>query len=251
MTPRRAVELFHLVFLRGLQARLEDKTLVALKGGCNLRFYFGSIRYSEDIDLDVAKMAKATLKKKIDQLLAAPLIRSPLAAHRLSLVDVTAPKQTETTQRWKLGIRDDQTSDVVRTKIEFARRGAIDGATIEPIPASFTDSHGLASFLASHYPAARAIVQKIHALADRTEPQPRDVFDLNHLFPLSTELIQLTDEERSWLPLAIDNAMSVSYDDFSAKVVAYLDPEHAELFGDRETFHLLQSNVVDRLETLK
>jgi len=48
---RQRVELFHLVFLRALVAKGEDKALFCLKGGCNLRFYFESIRYSEDIDL--------------------------------------------------------------------------------------------------------------------------------------------------------------------------------------------------------
>jgi hypothetical protein len=44
--PRQSVELFHLVFLRALFATAEDRERVALKGGCNLRFYFGSVRYS-------------------------------------------------------------------------------------------------------------------------------------------------------------------------------------------------------------
>ena len=41
------------MFLRALVAKGDDKSLIALKGGCNLRFYFASIRYSEDIDFDV------------------------------------------------------------------------------------------------------------------------------------------------------------------------------------------------------
>ena len=49
-TVRQVVEMFHLVFLRALVAKGDDKALFALKGGCNLRFYFGSLRYSEDID---------------------------------------------------------------------------------------------------------------------------------------------------------------------------------------------------------
>lgn len=59
LTARQAVEVFHLIFLRALVAKGEDKSLIALKGGCNLRFYFGSIRYSEDIDFDVVVMASA------------------------------------------------------------------------------------------------------------------------------------------------------------------------------------------------
>lgn len=47
LTARQAVEFFHLVFLRALVSRGEDKALFALKGGCNLRFFFGSVRYSE------------------------------------------------------------------------------------------------------------------------------------------------------------------------------------------------------------
>jgi hypothetical protein len=60
---RQYVELFHLLFLRQL-ASGEDRSLIALKGGCNLRFFFGSIRYSEDMDLDVWTMARETLKNK-------------------------------------------------------------------------------------------------------------------------------------------------------------------------------------------
>jgi hypothetical protein len=195
VTPRQAIELFHLLFLRGLEARLEDKTLIALKGGCNLRFYFDSVRYSEDIDLDVATMAKPTLQRKVDQLLGSSLILSPLQARHLSLAEVSAPKQTETTQRWKLGVRFDETGEVVRTKIEFARRGAIEGARIDA--------------------------------------------------PLL-----LSDEERAWLPKAIENAMSVSYAAFVGKVVTYLDPDHADLYADEDSFHLLQTTVVDRLEAL-
>ena len=52
LSARQSIELFHLVFLRALVAKGEDKTLIALKGGCNLRFYFDSVRYSEDIDFD-------------------------------------------------------------------------------------------------------------------------------------------------------------------------------------------------------
>lgn len=61
-----------LVFLRALVAKGEDKGLVALKGGCNLRFFFGSTRYSEDMDLDVVVIAKETLRNKVERLLKSP-----------------------------------------------------------------------------------------------------------------------------------------------------------------------------------
>jgi predicted nucleotidyltransferase component of viral defense system len=249
VTPRAVIELFHLVFLRGLTARLEDKTLVALKGGCNLRFFFDSVRYSEDIDFDVALIAKRTLQRKIETLLVGPTIVAPLKASRVSLVDVTAPTQTETTQRWKLGLRVD-TGQTFRTKIEFSRRGRITDAKFEAIPSQRAGAYGLPPFLAMHYPAARAVVQKIHALHDRREPQPRYVFDLNHLFPRVAAEITLSKEEKSWIPSAVENAIGISFDDYLAKVVAYLEPDHIELFGSREAWNLMQSAVVERLESL-
>lgn len=39
LTVRECTELFHIVFLRALVARSEDKGLIALKGGSNLRFF--------------------------------------------------------------------------------------------------------------------------------------------------------------------------------------------------------------------
>jgi hypothetical protein len=37
LSARQSVEMFHLVFMRALLAKGEDKGLIALKGGCNLR----------------------------------------------------------------------------------------------------------------------------------------------------------------------------------------------------------------------
>ena len=51
-TERQAIEIFHLSFIAQLGRRV-DKALFAIKGGCNLRFYCRSIRYSEDIDIDI------------------------------------------------------------------------------------------------------------------------------------------------------------------------------------------------------
>jgi hypothetical protein len=135
---RAAVEFFHLVFLRALVGKGQDKGLFALKGGCNLRFYFGSVRYSEDIDLDVTVVAKATLRNKVDRLLASPLVAAPLKAQGLGVADVSAPKQTDTTQRWKVGLRVIGRSLALRTKIEFSRRGAVDGTHFEVVPTEHT-----------------------------------------------------------------------------------------------------------------
>ena len=53
-SPLAIREGFHVVLLKALAERLQGRDWV-LKGGTNLRLYFSSIRFSEDIDLDVGK----------------------------------------------------------------------------------------------------------------------------------------------------------------------------------------------------
>ena len=102
--PVESVELFHLIFLDQLGRKL-DKRLYALKGGCNLRFFLGSIRYSQDIDLDVKTVRLATLQKTVNNLLESSAMGIMLRAHSLSIGQVSESKQTETTQRWKIQLK--------------------------------------------------------------------------------------------------------------------------------------------------
>lgn len=64
----QVVELFHVAFLDVLSRRLQPDRYV-LKGGVNLRYFFGSPRYSEDIDLDSLGVPVFNLEKKVDDLL--------------------------------------------------------------------------------------------------------------------------------------------------------------------------------------
>lgn len=247
--------MFHLVFLRALVAKGEDKSLIALKGGCNLRFYFGSIRYSEDIDFDVVVIRKDTLKKRVDGLLASPLVTAPLKGKGIEVVDVTTPKQTDTTQRWKAGLRVRGIDMPIRTKIEFSRRtdaASFSGTVFEATERQVLRPYALTPILATHYGARAALIQKIHALAARAEPQARDVFDLNLLLAREeAEETVLDGRERAWLDEAIEHAMAISYAEYTSKVVAYLDPQQAEPFADPDSWDAMQQTVVMRLEQMK
>ena len=252
LTARQATELFHLVFLRALAAKGEEKSLIALKGGCNLRFYLGSVRYSEDIDFDVVTIGRETLKNKVDRLLRSPLVTAPLRTKGIELLDVSTPKQTDTTQRWKAGLRIESVGIPVRTKIEFSRRDKIEGAAFESTGRDVLRPYGLTPVLATHYTTHAAIVQKIHALAGRAEPQARDIFDLGHLLARSDATgVHLLPTQKRWLPDAIERAMSVTFDEYSSKVVAFLDPAQAALFEDRSAWEAMQETVVARLEELR
>src|SRR5262249_18435904 len=113
--------LFHLVFLAELGRRL-DQRLYAVKGGCNLRFFFHSPRYSEDLDLDVHTVGVGTLQKKVTHLLGSRPLALVLASKQLRVLTSSAPKQTETTQRWKVMLGGEGAPGSFPTKIEFSRR---------------------------------------------------------------------------------------------------------------------------------
>lgn len=252
LSVRQCTELFHLVFLRALVAKGEDKGLIALKGGCNLRFFFGSVRYSEVMDLDVVVIAKETLENKVDRLLKSSAVTAPLKAHGLTVVETSAPKQTETTQRWKVCLERAGDEMPIRTKVEFSRRDDIVGTKYEAADREVLRPYGLTPVLAAHYTTATAIRQKLHALAERTEPQARDVFDLSLLLARHDAAgLALDEAAKTWLDDAIDRAMGLSFDEYASKVVAYLEPSHADVYADRSAWEAMQEDVVARLEALR
>jgi len=251
MTAREIVELFHLVFVRALFSGLGDKRLVAVKGGINLRFFFQSVRFSEDLDLDVTTMSKAVLENRVDRLLKAPAVVSPLKARGIIIQDVSKPKQTETVQKWKLAVASPDTSIEQRTKIEFSRRTTVEVASLDPVGTEISNAHGIPVFLATHYRCAEAVRQKIHALEGRSQTQPRDLFDLHLLFARPDAPKQLDEEAAGWLETAAANAASLTYDQYVSLVVAYLDREHAEIYSSRDTWEAMQLDVIARLEELR
>src|SRR3954466_9932725 len=135
LPDRQVVELFHLHFVR-LLCSGPDKDRFAIKGGCNLRFFFESVRYSEDIDLDVERMPVHTLKAKVGKILEGSALRLPLKSRGISVREVSAPKQTETTQRWKVGLVAEGALFPFHTKIEFPPRKPPGGAKVEPVAAN-------------------------------------------------------------------------------------------------------------------
>src|SRR6202043_2991393 len=83
-SERQTIEIFHLLFLRAFGARM-DKALFALKGGCNLRFFLKSIRYSEDMDLEIHTMSVGTLRNNVNRLLETPAFLQALRAQGIEL----------------------------------------------------------------------------------------------------------------------------------------------------------------------
>lgn len=91
--PIRYIELFHLLFLDQLSRKL-DKNLYALKGGCNLRFFLKSIRYSQDIDFDIHQVRSDTLKNTIDRLITSTPFSFILRLHEIEIIEFSAPPKS-------------------------------------------------------------------------------------------------------------------------------------------------------------
>src|SRR5229473_2023646 len=69
LTDLEAREALHVLLLSRLSQELRPDAFV-LKGGVNLRLFFDSPRYSEDIDLDIDPSAKDAIMRAISVLLA-------------------------------------------------------------------------------------------------------------------------------------------------------------------------------------
>jgi len=250
MAHQKSVELFHLLFLRSLSERLE-KSLYAVKGGCNLRFFFKSIRYSEDLDIDVRTIAKEILRNKIHKLFENPTFLQALASHQIEMGNISEAKQTETTQRWKLSLKLSKTSQILPTKIEFSHRKLDEGVVFEPVDQELTNRYRLYPILANHYVQEVAFMQKIDALMHRTETQARDVFDLHLLLTRGAFSQNLSEDLRKKLDIAIKNALSIDFASYKAQVVAFLMEEYQEYYDSPKIWEEMQTKVALAIEEAK
>lgn len=239
------IEIFHLLFLQQLEKQM-DKKLYALKGGCNLRFFFRSIRYSEDIDLDVTKISRTTLEKKVTKILSSLNFKSILQSNGIEIYQSNPVKQTDTTQRWKLLLKVQQSVIPIPTKIEFSRRNMDQGVAYTAINNELLSQYRLYPILCNHYTHNTAIIQKIRALIGRTETQARDIFDLKWLLDQEA-FTQLTSLSAKEIDTAIDNCNAVTYENYKGQVIAYLMDEYQTYYGTPEKWNEIKSKVIDAL----
>ncbi len=95
-TPHQQREIFHLLFLERL-LKVSDPRAFVLKGGANLRFFFGSPRYSED--LDVLASVVGTLRKNGYRILQDRAFARALATYGIEKLIVGDPDKANTPPR--------------------------------------------------------------------------------------------------------------------------------------------------------
>lgn len=242
------VEVFHLLFLRYF-ARASRPNSYALKGGANLRFFYKSPRYSEDMDIDITKLEVFKLKELVLKILGSRSFLTSLQAYQIaSLIppDMKVAKQTETVQRFKVHLITNSNEDIF-TKIEFSRRGMKENARVEAVDENILNKYKQPPILIAHYPADQAFIQKVSALSQRTVTQARDIFDIFTLYPQIANDLPLIKPHFSGeiLKKAQDALNSITYDNYSDVVVNYLSSEDREFFQRREIWEEIQSKVAD------
>lgn len=224
LDPFSAREFFHIASLRHIASRLSGRSW-ALKGGVCLRLYHGSARLSEDMDLDIDPgVRRATLENGIDAVLGSPALRADLVRGGLLVARVSKPKQTETTQRWKVELT--LAGEPVQTKVEFSRRRDAPPADSAPPSPGLLDLYGVTQFGARHYGAGEMAAQKTAALAADNRSAVRDLYDLDLLWSRRSKEVAAA---LGGVPAAVREAAAAkvegfSWGDFQGEVLPYLEP---------------------------
>lgn len=246
-------EVFHFCFLERL-LKLSDPSLYVLKGGVNLRFFFNSPRYSEDMDIDVVAGSVATLKKNGYKILQDAAFKRSLRLFDIEDIEINDPakaKQTATTQRFRFGLIT-PAGHRLPTKVEFSRRtrNQGDNTTLELVDPDIGRRYRKLAYRCNHYTGEAAFVQKVKALAGRAETQARDVFDLGILLrgghapaaPLSKRI------PKQQLAQAADCLMGLTWDDYNGQVVEFLEDESKAEYGSKPDWESLQTLVLNTLD---
>lgn len=242
-------EIFHLSFLRQFAKRIKTNTY-SIKGGSNLRFFFKSIRYSEDMDIDIRNIETHKLKEIVMDILMSKTLEISLKAFQIDKIvppNVETAKQTETVQRFKIHLITFSREDLF-TKIEFSKRKLGDQIEHNSVDAQILYKYKQTPLIIPHYPIDIAIKQKINALIGRATPQVRDIFDIFilhsqlHYGDLNKIVKSYADEK---LQLAETIILNTDYNSFKNTVCCYLQEEDRKYYENSSIWEEIQIKVAE------
>ena len=244
-------EVFHIEFLRWFSRKLRAD-YYALKGGVNMRFFYSSTRYSEDIDIDVSNISIDALQNIVLKILLTQSFKysfKPYGVGDIIAPDMTKAKQTETTQRFKIHIITLAGEDLF-TKIEFSRRGMNKGVVIGSVSDSILRFYKLIPLLIPHYNIQSTIMQKISAIASRPVVQARDIFDLYILNSqyIDTEKAEFEIIKKDKLEKAYSSIFTVTFGQFRDSVVPYLPQEEQSTYNTDPSWDEIRLKAANLIE---
>ena len=254
-----AREALHVLVLHQLADAVPAGTAV-LKGGVNLRLFFGSRRYSEDLDLDLEPRAHTAYVAAVHGALTGAWLRDRLRALGIERLDYVGrpAKNTTTTIRFKLGVVR-QGGIRLPTRIEASLRGTLpDEVPVQEVPEPEVLSRYLnpadGALAVWHYPRSAAARQKLRALAARAIPQARDVFDLWVLIGGDLAGVDAASLRRgltaSELEEAGSRAWTIGHAQFRDQVVEFLADEDQGALAPSEEWERRQLFVAELTELL-
>jgi hypothetical protein len=253
MTPVEIAESFHLAFLQALATRA-NLSAWALKGGGNLRFFYGSVRFSEDIDLDTFDIEPWAFQERVDQTLASDLLRRTLGLLGSRIDHLNPKERSETKSKWVVGVRQPSETEPIYTQIEVSHREYPyrEFANVEPVAGTAVARYSAALRRPTfgHYLPRAAVAQKIDALGGRDVRQPRDVFDLDLLFRIAPDAVSRGDVDEAGLRAALTRLFEIGYDEYRARVLSFIEPDALPLYESSAAWESMQVTVAERLEAL-
>ncbi|MGH7571950.1 MAG: nucleotidyl transferase AbiEii/AbiGii toxin family protein [Gemmatimonadota bacterium] len=239
--------------------RLGEAYLV-VKGGVNLRFFFGSVRYSEDLDLDANPSSSVAVRDLIRGLFEDRGLARRLRELGIRQLDPgEGPnKDTATTFRYKFGIV--MTGDVrhpTRIEVSYRDRFAGDEVVVEAILPSVTRAYltdAEQRLLIPHYSRTASVRQKIVALARRKVVQSRDVFDLHSLTAGQRDQIVASRLRDSIPPEDLFEAhrrtLEIPYEEYRGQVLEFLEMEERSQFEGEAVWDDLRLDVAEFIEDI-
>lgn len=226
----------------------------ALKGGVNLRFFFNSFRYSEDMDLDIHTVKVEILTDVVMKILRSVSFQDSLKSFGIERIippDIAKAKLTQTTQRFKVHLITHANEDLF-TKIEFSRRGFKGKVVVQPISAFILRLYKSSPLVFSHYDAQSAIIQKIEALSTRVIVQARDIFDLyilaSYYKPSEKQQIKM---DKTKFKKAYENVFAVSFEQFRDTVTSYLAADDQSVYSAASLWDEIKLNVAAFIEEIR
>ena len=162
---------------------------LVIKGGMAMRVaHDRHARATKDIDMDASHdIPLATLQQIIRK-----AIDVSTRDQLLTDVKITEPKQTETTNRWKIAGTDPRTGQVLHLTVEISRRDEINENDVRQL------TYGCDKYeWVQVYKDEIIAFQKIKALMSPTREAPRDISDLYLLIQASVQ--SPVPQLRQWL----------------------------------------------------
>ena len=176
---REALQARLLVELMGNAVHKE----LVLKGGLAMRAVHGSVRHTKDIDLDAdSKHSRQRVHGIVVQ-----SIRSVLKSGLIERPQVTEPKQTDTTMRWKISGVVPGSGAPMNLAVEVSRRAALVEGHILELPLSENFAPRAFGANVRVLDSQALAVTKVMALTDPRRMAPRDLYDLHVLIEANVE----------------------------------------------------------------